>query len=419
MNPPSAKWPWWIAALASAVVLGLLATNRGFYNADELDLLANPAAPWWDWHWFAFEPSLFYRPLGYAVFTIQLHAVGGDPVFVHTISVLHHVVNAALFAAVLGRLGLPRRIALLAFVPSAVPGIAWVAGAYDRAALSLLLVVTLLLLARRALPLLAIVVFAIAIVSKETAIGFVVPALLIAWRRRRETNRAFVVAAVAAITTTAITFAIWRLVAIPRVPEYAVAFDLGNVVRTARLVVFPFAPTAMDPSTVWGVQWFGALPGLAFGVIALRGSVPWTIAGVATAAAAIAPIALLPKVEGHYLYLATPGLLLVVAAALRDMARASRVVLAALFALAIVHSGQIALDYRVMGHALNELQAAHRAAAKDAPFVVYAPGWRGASTARRYQVHADACSLAPIEIVDAPRAGAWIVADDGSVQRAK
>lgn len=363
---------------------------------------------------------MFYRPLGYAVFTIQLHAVGGDPLFVHTISVLHHIVNGALFAAVLGRLGLPRRIALLAFVPTAVPAIAWAAAVYDRAALSLLLVTTLMLLSRRALPLLAIAVFAIAITAKETAIGFVVPALLIAWRRRRETNRTFVFAAVAAITTTAITFAIWRLVAVPRVPEYAVAFDLGNIVRMARLVVFPFAPTAMDPSTVWGVQWFGVLPGLAFVVIALRGSVRWTIAGVATAAAAIAPIALLPKVEGHYLYLATPGLLLVVAAALRDRGRSSRIGLAALFALAIVHSAKITHDYRVMGSAMTELQAAHRAAAKDAPFAVYAPAWRGASVAARYAFHATTCKLRPpIEIVDAPRAGAWIVDDDGSVQRAK
>ncbi len=417
--PRAAAVAWAGTAIAGTVIAWLVATNRGFYHADELDVLhATAGGAWLDWAWFTDTHSLFYRPLGFAWLAAQLRTAGGDPATVHTLSVLHHVANAALLALVFARIGVPRRTALLAFLPTAVPAVAWAAAAYDRLALTWCCVAALLLLARRPFALLALPAFGLALVAKETSIAFAVPAALLAWHSRRGDGARWPIAAAIAISILAITFAAWRISLPVSATEYSPMLH-GVAMRLARYAAFPFAPGAEDPAAVWGWHWTGAVLGAALAAVACAGSWRLAIAGLVCAAAPLAPIAILPKVEGHYLYLSTPGLLLVTAAALRCRAALARTVAIAVLAVGVAHSFRVAAFYRTFGAALEDLRCAHHDAGPSA-FVVHGEVWLGEAVVGRLVIHTRRWSMAPVvETTTDPASADWIVTNDGIVRRAR
>lgn len=416
--PGAARWPWILVAATSVVGLALLATNRGFYHTDELDLLRDlGGGVWCNWRWFTNGSELFYRPLGVVALRTQLGITGGSAILAHTLSVLHHVGNFGLFALLLGRLGLPRRVALLALLPTTVPGIGWVAATYDRLALTWLCLAALLLLARGARCLLAVPLFLVALTTKETAVAFAVPALLLALRPERD--RRWRCAAAGLVAVAAAAFALWRQQHGSSVPEYTLRADPAAVVRLLRYGAFPFALGTGDPSAVWGTRWLGAVGGMMLGAIALHGSWRMTLAGLSCAAAPLLPIVILPKVEGHYLYLATPGLLLVVAAALRCTLRGAHLVLATLLVVSFVHSFGIVDYYRRFGGALHDLGEAHeRLGGTGASLDVHGEPWLGEAVAALFARHAERHGLRPpVRLLTAPAAGAWTVSADGEVRQ--
>ncbi|MBL8748074.1 MAG: hypothetical protein JNK78_02870 [Planctomycetes bacterium] len=410
---------WAGTAIAGTAIAWLVATNRGFYHADELDVLHITAGgPWWDWAWFTDAHSLFYRPLGYAWLAAQLRAAGGDPATTHTLSVLHHLGNTALLALVFARIGVPRRTVILAFLPTAVPAVAWAAAAYDRLALTWCCVAALLLLARRPLGLLALPAFGLALVAKEASIAFAVPAALLAWHSRRRDGARWPITAAIAIAILAITFAAWRISLPVSGTEYSPTLD-GVAIRLARFAAFPVAPGAVDPAAVWGWQWAGGLLGVALVAVACIGSWRLALAGLLCAAAPMAPIAILPKVEGHYLYLTTPGLLLICAAALRCREPLARTAAIAVLAVGIAHSLSVATFYRTFGAAFDDLRRAHHDAGPGA-FVVHGEPWLGEAVVDRLVLHTRRWSMAPaVETTTDPASAQWIVTNDGIVRRAR
>lgn len=416
-----AQASWFVVAAMSAFGLVLLATNRGFYNADELDLLTRiDEAGVFRWQWFTVTDSLFYRPLGYALFSAQLAVSGGSPALVHTQSVLHHVANCALLAWVFRRLGLDWRTALLAFAPIAVPGVAWAAAAYDRWTWTFACLAAVALTSRGAGCLLAVPLFLVALVTKETAVTFAVPAMLVAWSRRGATDARWTRAAVLPIVLVALAFAAWRLAHGDSAPDYRLDPDGSALPRALRYAAFPFAMGSEDPAAVWSTRWLGRLGIVALVVLGLRGSWRWTIVGLLCATAPMAPIVTLPKVEGHYLYLATPGLLLVAAAALRTASPLDRLVLAALLVTGTVHSFQIAAFYRAVGSGLTDLRTVHHAAPPGATFAVHGEPWLGEMVAQRYAFHTRGCGVLPtVELVTEDRLATWIVTVDGVVRPAR
>lgn len=413
----STKAFWWLAAAIAGVGLVLLATNPGFFHADELDAMSDAhAMGWWRWSWLCDGAQLFYRPVGYALLALQTAIGGLDAPVVHTISVLHHVANCALLALLLDRLGLDRRVAVLAFAPTWVPGIAWAAAAYDRSALTFLLLSAVALARRGAACALAAPSFALALMCKETAIGFAVPAIWIAAAMRVAPSRARV-AATATIVVLAVAFAAWRTGRAGDSADYTLAID-GALKRTARYAAFPFALDCADPVTVWGRRWIGGIGTLLLAVVALRGSWRVAVAGATIAAAAMVPVVVLPKIEGHYLYLATPGVLVVVAAAMRNGSRCGRLALMALFAVATVHAFEVTTFYRGFGRAFAALHVAWRTAPADVPFVVRGEPWLGEVIVTRLEHHVRRCGLRPAVVIAPSAATAALRIDaNGEIHR--
>jgi hypothetical protein len=399
--------------------LWLLATNPGFYNHDELDLLRSPPTdPWWRWQVFTDASGIFYRPLGYIVFVAELAFSSGNAWIAHTIGVLHHLVNFVMLGILLGRLGLPRRVAVMTVLPSTVPAVAWVAGTYDLSALTFLCGAALALLSHGRACLLAVPIYLLALLCKESAVTFVVGAALIAWRRRHDQERLAVFAAFGTIALTAAAFTLWRMTYGAASADYSLSISLTSALRFLQYAAFLFAIDKVDPGAVSGASWLGLLGTCALAVCAWRGSRQWLMAGVACGAAALLPVSLIPKVEGHYLYLATPGILLIIAAALRDRSRTVRATLSVLLVVSIAHSFRIAMCYRTLGAAMNNLGAAYDLQPdSDTSFNVYGEPWVGRAAARRYQVHTLHCGRRPVfRLLNAPHADAWTLRGDGTLE---
>lgn len=412
-NRPWLGWP--AVCLVAAVGLGMLATNAGWYNHDELGIeLAVRDGIWLDPRWLLQADGLFYRPLGYGLLRAQVGLADGSPWLAHTVSVLHHLANVALFALLLRRLRLPWRTALLmAFVPTAVPGIAWVAAAYDRLAMTFGLLAALGLTLPGLLGAIGLVPFALALASKETAVAFAVPLLAIAWQQRR--NRAVAIAA----TVAALAFAAWRATNGATPPAYTPGLEGGAVVRLLHFLAFPWALGAQDPHATWGLRRAGILGMVALFALALRGDRRLALAASACLLAPLAPILLLPKVEGHYLYLTTPGFVLLFAAAWRNRARAAIAATTALAALTLVDALVVAHDYRTLGSLMTSLTAAYAGAAPNEPFDVAPKGAFALAVTERFLVHAELFHLRPTARLapDPDAFGVWTLAEDGSVTR--
>ncbi|HEX6812289.1 MAG TPA: hypothetical protein VF384_11745 [Planctomycetota bacterium] len=416
----SGAWLWVVVALAGALVLGLLATNRGYFGTEELDLLDELVdGPWFRLAWFGEFAQQHYRPLGDTALRSQLGIFGDEPRVIHSLSVLHHLANVGLLALLLERLGPRGRLALLALLlPVAAPGVAWAAGACDRLACTWLLAAALLLTARGALCRFALPCVLLALASKESAIAFVVPALLLAWRRRRDADRRWIFATTGAIAVVAVVFTLWRL-RVASLPATATpANDSGAALELLRCLAFPFALGAADPAAVSGPYWLGGAGSLALLAIALCGA-PWlALAGLACAAAPLLLGAVVPQLDADSLYLATPGCILLVAAASRCRGGAARVVLGALLALCTVQSLLLAAHYRQAGFALDNLRQAHARASGLEHFDIYCAPGSPSSIAERFVLHGEHRGLQPRPRrvqVEAPRA--FVLEAEGSVRQ--
>lgn len=412
-------WPRLLVFAAICLLCWLpVLCNPGFYNHDELELLhdlrdrnvmqvlAQVASH------FSVTTELFYRPLGFGLLRAQLALADGVPQLVHLLSLLHHLANAALFALLLRRLGRPVLAAwLLLLLPAALPGVAWAAGAYERWLLTFSLATLLLLAARRPLQWLALLTFALALCTKETAVVLPPIALLLVWRNQN----ARLVSAL--MLVTAVVFAIWRNSAAGAVadPDYHGHTVRESAMTLLRLVAWPCAVTAPEPRHVWGMHWIPGLLGMAaLATLALLRSRPQAALAGCAFLLPLLPVATWSTPQGHYLYLAAPGLAFAVHLAIGTRPDWRWLLLL----LLIAHSVVIGLHYRAMGTAMTNLDRAWRELPKSQPSVTVTvlPGSHG-HVVRRYAHYLEAVREQPLlrEREGEPLPGNLVLHPDGTV----
>jgi hypothetical protein len=407
--------------LACALVWTPVLGNPGFYNHDELELLHGlRGVGLWQLpadlpgH-FATTGDLFYRPLGFFAFRVQFALAGGVPWLVHLLSFLHHLGNAALFGLLLRRCGRPATCAwLLLLLPAAVPAVAWAAAIYERLLLTLSLAALLLLLAhRRGLAWLAFPVFVLALCTKETAIVLAPVALLLVWHRQ---PRARVPAAL--MLMAGVAFAIWRVAAatVHANPDYRGHPAAEAALGLLRMAAFPCAVTAGEPGQVWGWHWLPGLLGMALlAVLAFARGRRSALAAIALFLLPLLPVALWSTPQGHYLYLAAPGLALAVALALGRHPRWSSLLL---LLLLLAHSVVIALYYRSVGTAMTNLERAWRSLPATAePVTVVVPPDAHGHVVLRFSRYLEHTGQRPLlrQATDAASPGGLALHADGTV----
>ncbi len=389
--------------------------NPGWYNHDELllrDGLRGPDATGLGVglrHAFATTDALFYRPLGYTLFRLQMALGLGTPMPVHLLSVLHHAGNALLFGRLLRRLGQrPRAAFLLLLLPVAIPGVAWAAAAYERWLLTFGLLALLLIRARRPGPaILALPVGLLALLLKETAV--VLGPLLLGAAGRRPGRLASAIV----VLLGGLAFALWRTQVAPADPDYHGRSLPEALVNLLRMLAFPFAIGPADPVAVWGDRWLPGLAGLGLLLVlatAARPRVAWLAVGLMVLP--LLPSALWSTPQGHYLYLTGPGLALLLDLALGARPRWRWLLVAWL----VVHAAQVGRHYWLTGAALRELAAAHAAvpAGTAAVPLHVEPGAPG-HVVPRYVVYLQKTGGRPLQRVERPLAGGLRLAADGTV----
>jgi hypothetical protein len=403
-----------LAVVAAGCLLSLV-LNPGFYNHDELVLLHTLRDDvWFASSWLTNGAGLFYRPLGDAAFRLQLGATVGFAQAVHTISVAHHALNLFLLASLFRRLdvtGPAVRWSLI--LPTAIPGVAWVAAVYDRLALTWLLLAALTLTMRNWRSWSCVPLFALALMTKETSIVFVVPAWCLVLVSHRQSHDRRVLLLGALLTAMTALFVLWRLAVGDTNEAYTIRFDVDAAIRLARYCAFCFALGAEDPRTVWGLRWLGAIGMVVLAWLAWRGDRRLSAIGVMLFTAPLAIVCGLPKVEGHSLYLALPGLTLMSLAAWRVGGRPARCLLAALAAVAVVHGCQLATFYHRSGAVMDGLVRAYERAPVDVPVIDVvcepgAPRW----VAERFVRHAELSRLSPMpRLCTASTDATWLLLD--------
>ncbi|MCU0862273.1 MAG: hypothetical protein MUC36_00650 [Planctomycetes bacterium] len=420
--------------LVTAMAIGLIALGwlcgaPGYHNHDELVLLdRSPTVAEIVRHLadglFRIDGT-FYRPLGHALLRLQLRLHELGPWAVHGASVLHHVANAALFAWVLRRFGRSARPAWwLLVLPTALPGVAWAAAAYDRLLLTWLLLAVGLLRSPRAAAGPAIVaMFLLALATKDTAVVFPVAAVLL-WRAGPAAARPARWVPIA-LAVLAAGYLGWRLAnAQPPAIEYEPRFDSTMVVRALRYAAFPFAITTEDPRTVWGASWLLGSAGAALLLAAAwrpRAQRTESMLALALIALPLLPVLPIGMSSGHYLYPATPGLALLLDLALRgggQALRGGRRAIWCLLPLLTVHSAFVSWHGYRIAVALHGLQRAHRAMTDsgiESVGLTAAPG-AAAAVLPRFRYYVTAQGLRPQLLPEAatylPR---LVLQADGSV----
>jgi len=426
---PGTAWRTaWVAIIlaTAAFCLWPLAANVGYYGVDELDLLdaLQHGYPRWDWARFT-HCDLFYRPLGYALFALQLDVTGGQPTAVHALSIAHHALNTALAALLFARLGRPWWTALpLLFLPTAIGGIGWVAAAYDRWLATALLLAALALRAGGRRALWALPLFALALVTKETAAVFALVAWLVVARDRTARGVA------AAITAAGIAFALWRLLYAPAAGPYAPHWNAGVPLRALGYAAFPFVPTATLAAFVHGLS---GLPGLLgtglLGILALRRAPRAAVAGALAYLAPLLPVLPLDKYDPHYTYLSSFALCWLLALAATGRVRPVAGVpllrafgITALFALPLAwHARVVADGFREIGAALLNLQDAYsRLPAAPAPVGVRIDPGALEVAARLFTLHLEHRGrLPPLRVVTGAAEASLRLRADGTVTAAE
>jgi hypothetical protein len=195
--PPGARW---FAALAGAFALLGVFVYRGALGgplvSDDYGYLANHPYlamislagladiwnPWGQSRYFAAN----YAPVHLTVTLLERLAFGTWLPGFHLVNVALHALNSALFARLLAGSGISRRAALiggLGFLvhPANVEAVAWISQLKTNGALALALGA---LLARRSFPWSAAALFALALLTKATAVAALPCAAAFAWSAR-------------------------------------------------------------------------------------------------------------------------------------------------------------------------------------------------------------------------------------------
>ena len=150
--------------------------------------------------WFSFESPSQYFPLVYTTFRIERALWGLNPAGYHVVNVLLHVVNALLVWRLLARLRVPGAWlagAIFALHPVQVESVAWITERKN-VLMGFFFLLTLLtwiefleqqMTRRWRLYLLALVLYALALLSKTTACTLPAALLLILWLQKRAINK--------------------------------------------------------------------------------------------------------------------------------------------------------------------------------------------------------------------------------------
>jgi hypothetical protein len=416
--PPALRVP--IGLLLVALVWTPLLLNAGWCNADELELLhglqgkgVSQVVADLPGH-FAAVDGLFYRPFGYFCFRLQLALAQGGPQLTLVISLLHHLANLGLLALLLRRCGRsPRPALLLLLLPAVVPGVAWAAAVYERLLLTFALGILLLLLSdRRLWQWLTLVLFALALCTKETAVVLPLVALAVAWRRQPNARwPAF------AMLLAAAAFAYWRVStgAAQQDPNYHGRPASEAALTLLRLCVQPCAITAAEPGYVWGWHWLPGIVGMAvLAVLALARAPGQAMAAGALFVLPLLAVAPWSTAQGHYLYLAAPGLALLTALALDAQKPWTWLLLLPL----VAHSVVIALYYRSTATAMRNLDQAYRALpASSQPVDVYVLDGGPSHVVLRYRLYLEKTGQRPMreQATGTAVAGSLVLHPDNSV----
>src|SRR5438067_107969 len=201
--------PWWrvylfVLLLAAVTILAYRpAWNGGFLWDDDAYVTNNELLTAPDGLrriWFSFDSPSQYFPLVYTTFRIERALWGLNPAGYHVVNVLLHVANALLVWRLLARLRVPGAWlagAIFALHPVQVESVAWITERKNVLMgffflLSLLTWIEFLeqqMTRRWRLYLLALVLYALALLSKTTACTLPAALLLILWLQKRAINK--------------------------------------------------------------------------------------------------------------------------------------------------------------------------------------------------------------------------------------
>jgi len=179
-------------ALGALVLIAYGRTLTFGYSHDDFFLL-RPVA---EWRFIGPSPTgFFWRPVWALVLALEYELFGLHPGPQHAISVLVQFVNASLMFALLGRLGVQRRVALATaalwtLLATTATGVAWLSGIDDALTMTGLMLATYFWVRRPAGPSIGDAVVAtlwwlFAVLFKEVGLGWPFAMVAFAWWRRR------------------------------------------------------------------------------------------------------------------------------------------------------------------------------------------------------------------------------------------
>ena len=327
----------------------------GYFSHDELQWLSFAQRPWgelFDIVSFADIRQFQYRPLTFDVWLVVSKIFGESPVMMHVVRGGFGVIAGGLLALLIHRLGASKLQAitgglLFLLTPIAAYTNSWIGTYADALCLLFLLAIALSLTRRVPLPtavnaLLALVVTALALLSKESAVVF--PALLmLGWLIRRE--RAILIAAIASGVAVAIYIAFRAdVILFPAVPSGSYAWKITNIpARMVEYALFPFSLNRFE--TLWQPElpmaWLAVGACLiVVGVVAKLGW-RWIAALVLGFYGALGPVLILAFLANHYANLASAFACALLALAWRHMGNGYRVLLIVPVLVVTIHGVQM------------------------------------------------------------------------------
>jgi len=203
-RPFLSRWPVYLFLLTAVTILAYRpAWHGGFLWDDDAYVTNNELLTAPDGLrriWFSFESPSQYFPLVYTTFRIERALWGLNPAGYHVVNVLLHVANALLVWRLLARLRVPGAWlagAIFALHPVQVESVAWITERKN-VLMGFFFLLTLLtwiefleqqMTRRWRLYLLALVLYALALLSKTTACTLPAALLLILWLQKRAINK--------------------------------------------------------------------------------------------------------------------------------------------------------------------------------------------------------------------------------------
>ena len=203
-RPFLSRWPVYLFLLTAVTILAYRpAWHGGFLWDDDAYVTNNELLTAPDGLrriWFSFESPSQYFPLVYTTFRIERALWGLNPAGYHVVNVLLHVANALLVWRLMARLRVPGAWlagAIFALHPVQVESVAWITERKN-VLMGFFFLLTLLTwieflevqtTRRWRLYLLALVLYALALLSKTTACTLPAALLLILWLQKRAINK--------------------------------------------------------------------------------------------------------------------------------------------------------------------------------------------------------------------------------------